>query len=137
MAFTARCLTIAVIAAAAANGAWAQTPPSVACTATTTYTIDGQAGGPGSWTRTAKRKCTIPGVWSDAPDKAAWTIHKSGKGALIGSVTFFGVQPPGCAATWPLVGSITNRKHFSVTATDPTGSNPSCVKTIEAVAAIQ
>jgi hypothetical protein len=108
-------------------------PPSLAaphntntCTAVGTWFETGGFQGDGSWSKTAKRKCKIPGVWTDAFGYT-WTIKKAGKTGLKGSVNYNGI--PACTnQVWPVAGSRSNKTTFTVTATNPNGSDPNCVQ---------
>src|SRR5271170_3215220 len=63
--------------------------PSASCTATGTW-VDSDTSGTGSWTRTAKKKCTVPGVWTDAYGYT-WTVKKGPSKTLTGSVNYNGI----------------------------------------------
>ena len=96
--------------------------PGVSCTATGTWT-DQFASGDGTWTKTAKRKCNVPGIWTDAYGYT-WRLKKSGQGQVTGKVDYHGVAD--CKhQVWPVTGTY-KKPNFSVTATNPGGPDDNC-----------
>jgi len=98
---------------------WPTLVPSLACTATGTWT-DAFANGSGSFTRTAKKHCRAPGVWTDAFGYT-WALKKSGAGQLTGNVNYNGSAE--CTdQVWPVTGTF-EKKVFTVTATNPSSGD--------------
>lgn len=93
--------------------------PSVSCTATGTWT-DQFGSGDGTWTKNARRKCNVPGSWTDAYGYT-WKLKKIAHGQASGTVNYHGDAE--CAnQVWPVTGTF-QKKNFSVTATNPGGSD--------------
>jgi len=61
------------------------------CTATGTW-FDTDGNGDGSWSKTAKRRCKVPGVWTDAFGYT-WTVQKGPHKTLTGSVNYNNIAP--------------------------------------------
>jgi hypothetical protein len=96
--------------------------PGVSCTATGTWT-DQFTSGDGTWTKTAKHKCNVPGNWTDAYGYT-WRLKKSGQGQVTGKVNYNGAAE--CKhQVWPVTGTY-KKLNFSVTATNPGGPDDDC-----------